>query len=77
MTKTMQKLEQIAYFDRGTLITVVAEDTLYHDAEFVELNHVEIKDTIPKRIVYYWLIKFEDKLISIPENKLKEIKIEL
>ena len=53
MTKTMQKLEQIAYFDRGTLITVVTEDTLYHDAEFVELNHVEIKDTIPKRIVYY------------------------
>lgn len=77
MTKTMQKLEQVAYFDRGTLITVVTEDNLYHDAEFVELNHVEIKDTIPKRIVYYLLIKFDDKLISIPENRLKEIKIEL
>ncbi len=34
MTKTMQKLEQLEYFDTGTIITVESKDgCIYTDAE--------------------------------------------
>ena len=79
MTNTMQKLEQLAYFDTGTIVTVETVDNSYLDAEFVDVDPIEAYGDNTVRVMRYVLkirVNGSD-LIGIPEDKLKSVTLNL
>lgn len=79
MTNTMQKLEQLAYFDTGTIVTVETVDNSYQDAEFVDVDPIEAYGDNTVRVMRYVLkirVNGSD-LIGIPEDKLLSVTLNL
>lgn len=76
---TMQKLEQLAYFDTGTTITVETVDNSYQDAEFIDVDPIEAYGDNTVRVMRYVLkirINGSD-VIGIPEDKLLSVTLNL
>lgn len=79
MTNTVQKLEQLSYFDTGTIITVETVDSSYQDAEFVDVDDVkEYGDGTVRVMRYVLMIRVNGRdLIGIPEDKLLSVTLNL
>jgi len=79
MTNTMQKLEQLAYFDTGTNITVETVDNSYQDAEFIDVDDVkEYGDGTVRVMKYVLMIRVNGRdLIGIHEDKLLSVTLKL
>ncbi|QQS86558.1 MULTISPECIES: hypothetical protein [Staphylococcus] len=78
MTKTMQKLEQLEYFDTGTIITVESKDgCIYTDAELIDIDEVTVGDGLTKSLHYFMYIRLEDKTtVTIREDFIKSVTLE-
>lgn len=78
MTKTMQKLEQLEYFDTGTIITVESKDgCIYTDAELMDIDEVTVGDGLTKSLHYFLYIRLEDKsVVTIREDFIKSVTVE-
>ena len=78
MTKTMQKLEQLEYFDQGTIITVESKDgCIYTDAELIDIDEVTVGDGSTQSLHYFMYIRLEDKTtVTIREDFIKSVTLE-
>lgn len=76
---TMQKFEQLSYFDTGTIVTVETGDNLYQDAEFIEADPIEAYGDNTVRVMRYVLkIRINNSdVIGIPEDELKSVTLTL
>lgn len=78
MNSTMQKLEQLEYFDAGMIITVESKDgCIYSDVEFLDIDKVKVGDSYSKTLYYFLYIRLEDKsVVTIREDFIKSVTVE-